>query len=538
MVIKGSGKVLSEMELVKEVATDVGIRGGRMFYVGGCVRDEYIGKPSKDIDVEIYGLTYSELEDLLGKFGPVMTVGKAFGVLMVKGYDIDFALPRKETKVGKGYTGFDVEVDPYISYELALARRDFTMNALLKDVLTGEVLDPYNGLEDIENKRIRVVNEKTFIEDELRVFRACQFASRFGFDMDEKVIELSKTFDYNLSPERMYVEFNKGLMKSKRPSVFFDNLRKTGAIDNYPELVSLIGCEQNPEFHPEGDVWNHTMEVLDRAAKLKDQANNPLAFMYGVLCHDMGKPATTKLYNGRIVSHGHEDYVEPALNFIERLTNEKIIKSVVEEIVKNHMVVHQLVKMKDSRIRNWMVGKDVKNLLLMGYADNGVDSEYHANIKKIKSLSIGGFGKVEPYLMGKDLVEMGFKPGPNLGKILAELYTLELNGNSKDQVLEQAYRMYFKENHESVLAKYEQLKLEKYGLRALKWKKRFEELYDKPFVIYKRFVFTPYGIVRVNGKEHLNMFETNEDLRLSIIKSLSLPDKLEEKMLSVYKNLR
>ena len=539
---KGSGYLLSELELVNKVAKDVNNKGGRMFYVGGCVRDEIMWggtENSKDIDVETYGLTLDEFSEVLRNYGEVNEIGKSFGVLNLAHYDIDFSLPRRERKVASGHQGFDVTVDPYISYEGALLRRDFTMNALLKDVLTGELIDPYGGVEDIKNKVIRVVNDKTFIEDELRVFRACQFASRFGFSMDEKVVHLAKEFDYNLSPERMYTEFNKGLLKSKKPSVFLEGLLKTGAIKNYPELEALIGCEQNPEFHPEGDVWNHTLEVLDRAATVRNKVTNPLGFMYGALCHDMGKPLTTKVTNGKITSYNHDiEGVEIAEKFMRRLTNEKDVINLVKDITLNHMIVHRLTTMKPKTVRDWMIKTDVPTLLWMGYADGETETQYKENYARIKELSIGGFGKVVPYVMGKDLIELGFKPGPNLGKILEELYVMELSGLSKEHIMEQASRMYFKENYESILEKYEQVKIFKYGIRAMKWKKRFEEKYDKPYIIHKRFVYTPYGILKLNGKEHLNMLETVESERISLIKALNLPENFETSMLKVYKNLR
>ena len=247
---------LKDKRMAIDIAKLVNKQGGRTFYVGGYVRDEILNKPSKDVDIEVHGITSDELKSILMNLGKLRTQGASFGVYNLDGYDIDIVQPRKETATGRGHKDFEVFVDPFIGYEKAAERRDFTINAMMEDVLTGEIVDPFGGYDDCKNGIIRHVNDNTFKEDPLRVLRAAQFASRFGFKIAPETKDVMREMDLStLSHERVYGEMKKALMKSDRPSIFFETLRDVNQLDTwFPELKAMIGCEQNPIWHPEGDV--------------------------------------------------------------------------------------------------------------------------------------------------------------------------------------------------------------------------------------------------------------------------------------------
>lgn len=229
-----------ELKKVKKIAEVIHENGGETYFVGGFVRDRLLGKESKDIDIEIHGLTVQELEKVLSSFGKVEHIGAQFGILMIRGLDIDFCLPRKETKTGDKHTDFDVEVDPYIGTLLASKRRDFTINSIMENVLTGEIIDHFDGRSDLQKGLIRMVVEQTFQEDSLRVLRACQFASRFNFEIEEDTLALCQKLSFShLSKERIQEEFKKGIVKGN-PNVFFTLLKETLVMDKIlPELSSI-----------------------------------------------------------------------------------------------------------------------------------------------------------------------------------------------------------------------------------------------------------------------------------------------------------
>ncbi|MBQ1907091.1 MAG: tRNA nucleotidyltransferase, partial [Firmicutes bacterium] len=253
-----------EHSLAAEIASRVSERGGRAYYVGGFVRDAVLGIENKDIDIEVHGIEPADLFSLLSELGEPLSYGSSFGIYSVKGSGIDVALPRTERATGRGHRDFEVFCDPYLGPEKAARRRDFTMNALMKDVLSGEILDFFGGMEDIRRGIIRHVDDRSFAEDPLRVLRAAQFAARFGFKVAPETVRLCSRMDLTaLSRERVEGEMRKALEKAEKPSVFFEFLRETGQLGFwFPELEALIGVEQDPRFHPEGDVWVHSMEVL------------------------------------------------------------------------------------------------------------------------------------------------------------------------------------------------------------------------------------------------------------------------------------
>ena len=270
-----------DKEIVARLARRVSDAGGRVYYVGGCVRDALMGSVSKDLDVEVHGLTPAALEEILDTLGERVSIGESFGIYAIKGCGVDIAMPRKEHLRGRGHRDFDVIVDPDLGAREAARRRDFTVNAMMRDALTGELVDPFHGRRDLKRGVLRHVDDETFPEDPLRVLRAAQFASRFGFRVAKETMRLCSAMDLTaLSKERVMLELEKALLQAEHPSVFFETLREMNQLRPwFSEVADLIGVPQNPRFHTEGDVWNHTMLVLDAAAQYRERAGRPLGLM-------------------------------------------------------------------------------------------------------------------------------------------------------------------------------------------------------------------------------------------------------------------
>jgi tRNA nucleotidyltransferase (CCA-adding enzyme) len=317
----------------------------RALLVGGYVRDLLLDRNPKDADVEVYGVDGEQLLEITEKlFNTVDIIGESFGVIKVfleEGRELDISLPRRESKNGKGHKGFLIESDGSMSIEDAFKRRDFTVNAIGFDLKTGDAVDPYDGRKDIEERVLRVVDEKTFQDDPLRVFRGVQFAARLGFAIEPKTLGLMKEMvargDLDeLSKDRITDEWKKLLLKADRPSIGFHLMNDLGIIERYyPEVKALQGTKQEAEWHPEGDVWTHTLMVIDEAARL-DRRN--LVTMLGALCHDFGKPLTTKMVDGRIRSHGHEEAgMVPAKAFCRRFTFGSDLEHSVLAITRDHL---------------------------------------------------------------------------------------------------------------------------------------------------------------------------------------------------------
>lgn len=336
-------------ELACELAGSVEAAGGKALLVGGCVRDEIIGKASKDFDIEIYGFTPEQLTEHLEQYGEVKKVGKAFGVFKIatpNGFELDVSLPRVDSKVAEGHKGFEVEFKPDMTIAEAAKRRDFTFNALYKDPLTGEIFDAYGGVEDLRNRTLRVTDEERFQDDPLRVMRGAQFIGRFGLKADPDTLRLMQSMVpemKTLSPDRFLAEWNKLLDKSIKPSMALMALQEIGVIDElYPELAATAGQEQEFDWHPEGDVWIHTLLVVDAAADVVREHQLPpesaRAVMYAALCHDLGKPATTTFENGRIKSHGHEEAGEaPTRALLANIGLDKQTVDKVANLVRYHL---------------------------------------------------------------------------------------------------------------------------------------------------------------------------------------------------------
>ena len=261
-----------------EIARAVRDAGGRALVVGGWVRDHLLGTGSKDVDIEVSGLDVERLESVLAGFGRVHAVGRAFGVFRVGGIDVDFSLPRRDSKHGPGHRGFDVTPDPSLGFAQAARRRDLTVNSIGIDPLTGEVLDPHGGRRDLERRVLRATDPERFPEDPLRGLRVAQLAARLEMAPDEELVALCRALDLGeLSGERVFDELAKLLLRAAKPSIGFRFLEDSGQLRFFPELDALRGVPQDPEWHPEGDVWVHTLMVLDAAASLRGGARGTAA---------------------------------------------------------------------------------------------------------------------------------------------------------------------------------------------------------------------------------------------------------------------
>ena len=262
-------------ELVLEIARRVNKAGGRALLVGGCVRDRLLGLASKDLDLEVYGIPAAALREILTGVGEVYDKGASFCVLGLRHWDIDIAMPRRESRSGPRHTDFDVTADPYLSYEEASRRRDFTINAMMLDPLTDEFIDCWHGRDDLKRRVIRHVADSTFGDDPLRVFRAAQFAARLDARIAPETVAISRTMDVNsLSRERVFEEMAKALMKAARPSVFLLALREMNQLSAFfPETEALMAS-------PCGDF---ALRALDAAAARRDEAREALNFMTAAL---------------------------------------------------------------------------------------------------------------------------------------------------------------------------------------------------------------------------------------------------------------
>ena len=450
---------------IAELARIVDAAGGRAMLVGGCVRDELMGIEPKDWDLEIYGIEPARLREILNGFGEVNAVGEAFTVYKV-GQDLDVSLPRRERKTGRGHRGFVVEGDKDMSFEEAAKRRDFTINAIMQDALTGEIVDCYNGREDLENKIIRVVSRETFAEDSLRVLRAAQFAARFEFEIEAETREICRAIDLtDLPKERIWGELEKLLLKSEKPSIglrYFYDLRIAEQL--FPELVSLVGVPQEAEWHPEGNVDIHTLMVVDEARKLIDDLEyaKKVTVMLGALCHDFGKPPTTKFFDGKWRSHGHDEAgVEPTLSFLDRLGIFTLdgydVRSQTVQLVRYHLTPGMFYKNPpgDGAFRR-LAGKVETDLLYrvakadsLGRNPEWLPKEKHFKaeaqewfIERVRALQIERKAPTG-ILMGRHLIELGLKPSPQFKKILDAVYEKQLDGQitNLDEAMAEAKRL-------------------------------------------------------------------------------------------------
>jgi tRNA nucleotidyltransferase (CCA-adding enzyme) len=426
--------------------------GGRPLLVGGAVRDTLLGRNVTDFDVEVFGLPADRLEALLSAAGQVDVVGQSFSVFKLSGLPgvagaIDVALPRRDSKAAPGHRGIAAMGDPDLPIEEAGRRRDFTINAILLDPFSNEVLDPFGGRRDLEARLLRAVDADSFGEDPLRALRAVQLAARFELSVDPATARLCATMPLaELPAERVFGEIQKLLLDARRPSIGFALMKEWGMLPVVaPELAPLAETLQDPEWHPEGDVWTHTMQVIDEAAALIGDLDRPraLTVMLGALCHDLGKPATTKFEEGRIRSRGHEEEgVPPTLSLLDRWSVHSLlgydVRGQVAALVRDHLKPGELHKERgrvgDGAIRRLARKCEPDLLYRVARADclgrkpgrfEPVAMEWFR--EKVRQLDVA-VRPPEPLLRGRDLIALGMAPGPAMGRVLEAVYERQLDG--------------------------------------------------------------------------------------------------------------
>ncbi len=457
-------------EKVRRLAESIRVANGRAMLVGGCVRDDLMGLEPMDWDLEVYGIEPERLRELLDEIGDVKVVGEAFAVYKLS-YDLDVSLPRRERKTGRGHRGFVVEGDPEMSFKEACSRRDFTINAILKDPLTGEIVDPFDGRGDIERRILRMVSKDTFGEDSLRVLRAAQFAARFELAVESDTAAMCRSIDVtDLPRERIWGELEKLLLQASEPSIGLKFMYEVGVVRQlFPELQSLVGVPQEPDWHPEGDVDVHTMMVVDEARRLIDELDHPrqITVMLGALCHDLGKPPTTEFVEGRIRSRGHDEAgVEPTLAFLDRLgvyTQDGFdVRGQVVELVRYHLkpgeyynAMNRGNPVGDGAFRR--LARKVEPDLLYRVAKADSLGRYPEGdrskmifgseaqewfIERVRSLAVEKKAP-DPILLGRHLIGLGLSPSPEFKRILDAVYEMQLDGQVCDlpEAIEQAQKL-------------------------------------------------------------------------------------------------
>lgn len=451
--------VSTTLDVARRVAAAVREAGGRALIVGGWVRDRLRGEPTNDIDMEVFAVPQDELRLLLVQFGRVEAVGQSFAVYklaprvdrhgaVAQGFSpaIDIALPRRDSKTGRGHRGFEVAGDPSMSFEEAARRRDFTINAISWDPLTGEYIDPFDGRGDLARRTLRAVDRTRFADDSLRVLRGVQFAARFQFTLEADTAELCRRIPLDdLPAERVWGELEKLLTAAHRPSVGLALALDLGVVDRlFPELQTLRGCDQEPDWHPEGDVWTHTLMVVDQARAGNTDLDRPrlIAVMLAAVCHDLGKPATTAFIDGRIRSPNHEEAgVGPTTQILDRLNVHTIdgydVRSQVIGLVAHHLkpgMFHKAPVVTDGAFRRLAQKVDLELLARLARADClGRSGDFDCSamdwfLQRARALGVE-HQPPKPLLLGRHLLALGLQPGPRVGEILRQVYEKQLDGD-------------------------------------------------------------------------------------------------------------
>ena len=435
--------------LVVDLAHAFQKAGGRALLVGGAVRDALMGVPAKDADLEVHELEPRLVEDVAGRFGKVHVVGKRFAVLHLSTDcgQIEISLPRRESKTGPGHQGFEISADPWLGVEEASKRRDFTVNAMMQDPLTGELMDPWGGQADLRRGLLRHVSP-AFAEDPLRVLRAARFASRFGWNVHAETAALCRSLDLSELPrERLETEWKDILVRGAHPGKGLQVLEDVGALRFFPEVAALRGVPQDPVWHPEGDVFHHTCLCLQAAVKVRPMMEDPWAEMLGVLCHDLGKATTTSFERGRWRAINHDTEGAPLTErFLKRITNQEDLIAKVKSFVREHLRPTQLMlagNVSDAAIRRLALRVDIKSVIRVAWADAAGREDPsmpsweewpvgHWLLERATQLGVRD-EVPQPFLLGRDLLEHGMAPGKAIGVLLGEAFDLQLEGDLKDR---------------------------------------------------------------------------------------------------------
>lgn len=420
------------------------------YLVGGSVRDALAGRPGHDFDIEVFGVGYEELARALRRWGRTDLVGRSFGVVKLttgQGDVHDFSIPRRDSKVAPGHKGFEVAFDPAITPRDAASRRDFTINALMFDPRRRELLDFFGGVEDWRARRLRHTSS-AFVEDPLRVLRGMQFAARFDLQIAPETAALCRQMApgfRELAVERVREEWLKWAQQSTVPSRGLRWLEATGWLEHFPEIAALRDTPQDPEWHPEGDVFIHTAHCLDALAGLpawqSANAETRAVLSFAVLAHDFAKPATTheaeRDGKRRIVSPGHEAAGGPlAEQFLERINIPAALRERVVPLVTNHLA--HLQTLSDRAVRRLakrLEPATIRELIVVITADQfgrpprprEISAAVHTLEARASELALQSSAP-RPVLLGRHLLALGCKPGPAMGEILAAAFEAQLDG--------------------------------------------------------------------------------------------------------------
>jgi tRNA nucleotidyltransferase (CCA-adding enzyme) len=412
------------------------------------VRDLLLGIRPKDFDIEVFGLEAEQLKIILAPLGKTENVGKCFGVLKLwlNGLEVDLTLPRTEYKMADGHRGFSVEINPCLKPEKAALRRDFTINAMMFDPLDDKLLDFHGGQDDLKNKKLRHVSP-AFAEDPLRPLRAVQFAARFQLQLGKKTAELCRLLlaeAETLPVSRIWREWQKW-SHAPYPSHGLQALQESGWLSLYPELAALTGCLQDNRWHPEGDVWLHTLQACDMAAAIADQNKLNMQtrehLLFAVLCHDLGKPSCTFAdEHENLRSPGHcEAGVELSERFLRQIGVPESVIRYVLPLVREHLV-HMHGKPTDRAVRRLAHRLEPANIELWemlvesdasGRAPMPASRPALTWLEKARKLE-HQHTSPSPIVTGKLLMTLGMKPGPQMGKLIHRAYEAQLNGNICD----------------------------------------------------------------------------------------------------------
>jgi tRNA nucleotidyltransferase (CCA-adding enzyme) len=432
---------------------------GRPRLVGGCVRDWLLGLEPKDFDVEVAGVDFEALHRVLAPFGATDVVGRSFGVIKLRlaGGEYDFSLPRRESKTGAGHRGFAVSPDPRLGDAEASARRDFTINAMAYDPFTDAVIDPHGGQADLRACVLRHTSP-AFVEDPLRVLRAFQFAARFDFTLAPETTALCRSISGafpELPLERVYGEWGKWAANSTKPSRGLGVLEETGWLRHFPEIAALRGTLQEPEWHPEGDVFTHTQHCLDALVRLEgwlgSDAGRRRMLAFAVLAHDFGKPATTARAERRGVmrwiSPGHEAAGGPLSGaFLRRIGAPLELDPPVQALVMHHLVHHHgsegdFTDTQVRRLARKLAPATIDDLALVMTADSHGrpplrSPETLLLIERLRAVAQRlNLESMAPkaIVLGRHLLGLGLKPGPGFKPILDAAFEAQLDGAFGDE---------------------------------------------------------------------------------------------------------
>jgi len=427
------------------------------YIVGGFVRDFLLGVNNTDIDIEVFGISYADLNEILSRFGRTDLVGKSFGVikLTLNKKEYDFSIPRRDSNKGAGHRDFLISFDKDITLEDAARRRDFTINSLYYNHTEKKILDPFGGLIDLNNKKLHYIDKKAFQEDPLRVLRAMQFSARFSLlpsdDLVEACREISHTYD-DLPKERVWAEFEKLATKSLQPSLGIYFLIRTNWVKHFPEIEDMIDCPQDPVFHPEREVLLHTCHCLDHLVTLPDyyRSNRERRAMlfFAVLCHDMAKPITTRFEfvekHNRIVTTSKEHEQKGgkiSKVFLNRINGPKALSEAVKPLVMNHLAHLQTGSPRSvRRLSTRLQPSTIADLITVIAADHGgrppLPKELPEQAKELRRMSkeMDLENKApEMYLKGRHLIDIGLKSGKIFGSILHAAFEAQLDGAFDDE---------------------------------------------------------------------------------------------------------